>query len=68
MIAFASIVSKDVVAIDDFIERVPFQPRSLYKIYVHTLGLHGGNEVFIMCVVVWFMDQWFAISIVGLLA
>jgi hypothetical protein len=68
MIAFASVVSKDVVAIDDFIERVPFQPRFLYKVYVQTLGLHGDKEVFITCIVVWFMDQWFAIGITGLLA
>jgi hypothetical protein len=68
MIAFASIVSDDVVAIDDFVKCIPFQPHFLYKVYVQTLGLHGGNKVFLMCIVVWFMDQWFAIGITGSLA
>ncbi len=68
MIAFASIVPKDVVFIDDFIKCVPFQPRLLYEVYVQTLGLHGGNNVFVTHIVVWFIDQWFAIGITGLLA
>ncbi len=68
MIAFASVVSKDVVAIDDFIKCIPFQPRFLYKVYVQTLGLHGGNKVFVTHIVMWFMHQWFAIRITGLLA
>jgi hypothetical protein len=68
MIAFASIVSEDVVAVDDFIKHVPFQPRFLYKVYVQTLGLHGGNKVFAARKVVWFEDHWFAIGIAGLSA
>ncbi len=65
MVAFAPIVSKDVVAIDDFVECDPFQPCFLYKVYVQTFGLHGGNKVFIVRVVMWFMDYWFTISVAG---
>ena len=68
MIAFASVVSEDVVAVDDFVECIPFQPCFLYKVYILAFSLHGGNKVFIACIVVLFMNHRFAIGVTGLSA
>ena len=53
MIAKASIVTKDVVSIYDFIKYVSLQPCLLHEVYVKLLEFHGSDEVFISGVIVW---------------
>ena len=52
MIAFPSIVSEDVIAVDDFVKGVVFKPSLLHKVYIKILGLHYVDEVLIACVIV----------------
>jgi len=56
------------VAVDDFIKYVSFQPRFLHEIYIKTLGLHQSNQMLVARVVVWFVGQWVALGITGLAA
>ena len=64
----SSVVSENMVAIDDFIKYVSFQPRFLRAIYIKTLGLHQSNQMLVARVVVWFVGQWVALGITGLAA
>ena len=65
MIALPTIVSEDVVTIDNLVEGISFQPGLLYKIYVEVLGFHHANEVFVACVVIGCGGYQFAVGISG---
>ncbi len=47
MIAFVYVESEDVVAVDNLIKHVPFQPCFLLNVYIQALGLHRSNKVFV---------------------
>jgi hypothetical protein len=53
MIAKASVVTKDVVSVYDFIKDVSLQPCLLYEVYVELFEFHGNDEVFVYGVIVW---------------
>ena len=65
MIAFAAVVSEDMIVIDDFIEGISFEPGLLYEVDIEALGFHRGNEVLITRVVVRRSGYQFAVGISG---
>ena len=65
MVAFSAVVSEDMIAIDDFVKGIPFEPGLLYKVDVKALGFHHGNEMLIACVAVQLSGYQFAVSISG---
>ena len=52
VITFASVVSKDMISIDDLVEYVSFEPCFLDKVDIEVFCFHHGDNVFIACVVV----------------
>ncbi len=52
MIAYASVVTKDMVSIDDFIKDVALEPCLLHKVDIKLLKFHSGDEVFVSGVIV----------------
>ncbi len=64
MVALSAVVSEDMIAIDDFVEGISFQPGLLYKVDVKALGCHA-IEMLIACVVVRLGGYQFAISVSG---
>ncbi len=65
VVAPSAVVSEDVIAIDDFVEGISFEPGLLYEVDVEAFGFHHGNEVLIACVVVWLSGYQFAVVILG---
>ena len=65
VVALPSIVSEDVVSIDDFIEGISFQPGLLYKVYIKAFSFHHANEMFVSHVAVGLSGYQFAISVSG---
>ena len=53
VVTFATIVSEDVISIDDFVEDISFEPCFLDEMNIKVFVFHHGNEMFIACVVVW---------------
>jgi hypothetical protein len=52
VITFASVVSKDMISIDDLVEYVSFEPCFLDKVDIEVFCFHHGDDVFVACVVV----------------
>ena len=65
MIALSTIVSENMVAIDNFVKGIPFQPGFLYKVNIEILGFHHGDEVLVARVIMGRSGYQFAISISG---
>ena len=65
MVALSSIVSEDVVSIDDFIEGISFQPDLLYKVYIKAFSFRHANEMLVSRVVVGLSGYQFANSVSG---
>ena len=63
MVALSSIVSEDVVSIDDFIEGISFQPGLLNKVYIEAFSFHHATEMFVPRVVVGLIGYQFDISV-----
>ena len=63
MVALSSIVSEDVVSIDDFIKGISFQPGLLYKVNIEAFSFHHANEMFVARVIVGLIGYQFAISV-----
>ncbi len=57
MVALASVMSEDVVIIDDFVKGIIFDPCFLYEVYVKLAGFHGGNEMLISGIIMWVVGQ-----------
>ncbi len=63
MVALASVVSEDVVVVDDFVKGIIFKPCLLYEVDVKLVGFHGGNEVLISGIIMWVIRASFAIRV-----
>ena len=53
VVTFATIMSEDVISVDDFVKYISFEPCFLDKINIEVFCFHYGNEMFVACVVVW---------------
>ncbi len=65
MVALASVVSEDVVFVDDFVKGLIFEPCFLYEVDVKLVGFHGGDEVLISGIIMWVIQASFAIRVAG---
>ncbi len=55
MVALASIVLEDVVAVDVFVKGVIFKPCFLYEVDIKLVGFYGADEVLISGIIMWIL-------------
>ncbi len=60
VIASLSVVSKNMVAVDGFVEDISSEPCFLHKINVNSFLFHDRDEVFISRVIKWGIDDYIA--------
>ena len=52
VIALATIMSKDMISVDDFVEYISFEPGFLDEVDFESFCFHHGNEVLVSCIIV----------------
>ena len=52
VVTFVTIMSEEVISVDDFVEYIALEPCFLNKVNIEVFCFHHNNKMFVACVVV----------------